>query len=214
MVPAVERNIPLLIRNSLNPAAPGTRIAPAETLRRDTSRPITGIASIEGISIVNIEGGGMMGIPGFAARIFSALARESINIIMISQASSEHTICLVFRTGEGERAIAALKRELARELETKRIDHFDLLSGLIVVSVIGENMHGTPGMAGRLFSALGRLGINVLVIAQGSSERNISFVIEEKHRDRALRTIHAEFLSGHGPEDRRGRSGPVSRADA
>jgi aspartokinase/homoserine dehydrogenase 1 len=214
MVPLVERNIPLLIRNSLNPAAPGTRIAPAETLRRDTSRPVTGIASIEGISIVNIEGGGMMGIPGFAARIFAALARESINIIMISQASSEHTICLVFRTGEGERAIATLKRELARELETKRIDHFDLLSGLIVVSVIGENMHGTPGMAGRLFSALGREGINVLVIAQGSSERNISFVIEEKNHARALRTIHGEFLSGHGPAHGRGSSRAGTRADA
>ncbi len=199
MVPAVERDIPLLIRNSLNPSAPGTRIASAAALKRDTSRPITGIASIDGISIVNIEGGGMMGIPGFAARIFAALARESINIIMISQASSEHTICLVFRAGEGERAITALKRELARELETKRIDHFDLLRDLIVVSVIGENMHGTPGMAGRLFSALGRAGINVLVIAQGSSERNISFVIEESNHVRALRTIHDEFLSAHRP---------------
>ena len=199
MVPAVEHNIPLLIKNSLNPSAPGTRIASAAALRRDTTRPITGIASIEGISIVNIEGGGMMGIPGFAARIFSALAREGINIIMISQASSEHTICLVFRTSEGERALAALNRELALELETRRIERFELLRDLLVVSVIGENMHGTPGMAGRLFSALGTAGINILVIAQGSSERNISFVIEEKNHFAALRTIHREFLAGHGP---------------
>ncbi len=199
MVPAVERNIPLLIRNSLNPSAPGTLIASAASLRRDTNRPITGIASIEGISIVNIEGGGMMGIPGFAARIFSALAREGINIIMISQASSEHTICLVFRTSEGERALAALNRELALELETRRIERFELLRDLLVVSVIGENMHGVPGMAGRLFSSLGRAGVNVLVIAQGSSERNISFVIEEKNHVVALRTIHGEFLAGHGP---------------
>ena len=197
MVPAVEKNIPLLIKNSLNPDAPGTTIAAAAAITRDTSRPITGIASIDGISIVNIEGGGMMGIPGFAARIFAALARDGINIIMISQASSEHTICLVFRTAEGERALAALNRELAPELVTRRIERFELLHDLLIVSVIGENMHGTPGMAGRLFSALGTAGINILVIAQGSSERNISFVIEEKNHTLALRTIHAEFLAPH-----------------
>ena len=204
MVPAVERDIPLLIKNSLNPSAPGTRIAAAARLRRDTTLPITGIASIDGMSIVNIEGGGMMGIPGFAARIFAALAREGINIIMISQASSEHTICLVFRTSEGERALAALNRELALELETRRIERFELLRNLLVVSVIGENMHGTPGMAGRLFSALGRAGINILVIAQGSSERNISFVIREADHVLALRTIHGEFLAAHAPGARTG----------
>ena len=198
MVPAVEKNIPILIKNSLNPAAPGTLIAAADTIKRSSMLPITGIASIEGISLVNIEGGGMMGIPGFAARIFAALAREGINIIMISQASSEHTICLVFRTAEGERAIATLNRELAPELHSRRIERFELMGDLLIVSVIGENMHGTPGMAGRLFSALGRAGINILVIAQGSSERNISFVIEEKNHTLALRTIHEEFLSRSG----------------
>jgi bifunctional aspartokinase / homoserine dehydrogenase 1 len=194
MIPAVEKDIPLLIKNSLNPSAPGTLIADSSRLKRGTTRPITGIASIEGISLINIEGGGMMGIPGFAARVFAALAREGVNIIMISQASSEHTICLVLRTAEGERALAALKGELALELETKRIERFDLLRDLLVVSVIGENMHGAPGMAGRLFSSLGRASINVLVIAQGSSERNISFVINESDHVKALRTIHAEFL--------------------
>jgi aspartokinase/homoserine dehydrogenase 1 len=198
MVPAVEKGIPILIKNSLNPSAPGTLIAAAEKITRDGSLPITGIASIEGISLVNIEGGGMMGIPGFAARIFAALAHEGINIIMISQASSEHTICLVFRTAEGERALATLHRELAPELHSRRIERFELMRDLLIVSVIGENMHGTPGMAGRLFSSLGRAGINILVIAQGSSERNISFVIEEKNHVAALRTIHAEFLSGRG----------------
>ena len=190
------KTIPILIKNSLNPGAPGTRITAAERIRKDGRHPITGIASIDGISLVNIEGGGMMGIPGFAARIFSALAREGINIIMISQASSEHTICLVFRAGEGDRALATLNRELSPELASKRIERFELMRGLVIVAVIGENMHGTPGIAGRLFSALGKADINILVIAQGSSERNISFVIEEKNETRALRTIHAEFLSG------------------
>ena len=202
MVPAVEKGIPLLIKNSLNPGAPGTRIAAGSAIRREGDLPITGIASIEGISLVNIEGGGMIGIPGFAARVFSVLAREGINIIMISQASSEHTICLVFRTEEGERALVSLTHELARELESRRIERFELLRDLLVVSVIGENMHGTPGMAGRLFSALGQAGINVLVIAQGSSERNISCVIEEKNHSLALRTIHAAFLDGRAPRPR------------
>ncbi len=208
MVPAVEKNIPLVIKNSLNPSAPGTLIAAATRAERGADgggpgrtgrvgRAVTGIASIPGISLVNIEGGGMMGIPGFAARIFSVLAREGVNIIMISQASSEHTICLVFRTAEGERALAALNHELTMELETHRIERFELMRDLLVVSVIGENMAGTPGIAGRLFSSLGQAGVNVLVIAQGSSERNISFVIEEKDHVLALRTIHAAFLN-HG----------------
>jgi aspartokinase/homoserine dehydrogenase 1 len=202
MVPAVQRSIPLLIKNSLNPSAPGTLIASGSgagaagrVSGSPSGRAVTGIASIPGISLVNIEGGGMMGIPGFAARIFSVLAREGVNIIMISQASSEHTICLVFRTAEGERALTALNHELTMELETRRIERFQLLRDLLVVSVIGENMAGTPGIAGRLFSALGQAGVNVLVIAQGSSERNISFVIEEKDHTLALRTIHAAFLS-------------------
>jgi len=201
MVPAVERNIPLLIRNSLNPSAPGTLIASGEAAgganeKTDGGRrAVTGIASISGISLVNIEGGGMMGIPGFAARIFSVLAREGVNIIMISQASSEHTICLVFRTAEGERALAALNHELTMELETRRIERFELIRDLLVVSVIGENMAGTPGIAGRLFSSLGQAGVNVLVIAQGSSERNISFVIEEKDHVLALRTLHAALVA-------------------
>jgi len=191
MVPAVEKGIPIRIRNVRSPAGGGTRISREAHRGR---RTVTGIASIEGISLVNIEGGGMMGIPGFAARAFGALARAGVNIIMISQASSEHTICLVFRSEEGERAVAALRSELAAELEARRIQDFSLRGGLVVVSVIGENMRGAPGMAGRLFSALGAGGVNILVIAQGSSERNISFVVDEKDRGGALRTVHKEFL--------------------
>ncbi len=194
MIPAVEKGIPIRIKNSFNPSAPGTLIGTSSNGER--KNPITGIASIEGISLVNVEGGGMIGIPGIAARIFSALAREGINIIMISQASSEHTICLVTKTPEAERAAAVLGRELALELQTKRIQDFQLVHDLLVISVIGENMRGSPGIAGRLFSALGEAGVNILVIAQGSSERNISFVVEEKNHTLALRTIHHAFLSG------------------
>jgi bifunctional aspartokinase / homoserine dehydrogenase 1 len=192
MIPAVEKRIPILIRNTLNPSAPGTRIGASST--RAAAHPVTGIASIEGISLLNIEGGGMIGIPGIAARIFSALAREGVNIIMISQASSEHTISLVFKAGEADRALGALHRELALEIETGRLEDLALRRDLAVVSVIGENMRGTPGIAGRIFSSLGTARVNVLVIAQGSSERNISFVVEGAQESAAIRTIHDAFL--------------------
>jgi bifunctional aspartokinase / homoserine dehydrogenase 1 len=192
MIPAVEKRIPILIKNTLNPSAPGTRIAASGA--RAGGHAITGIASIEGISLLNIEGGGMIGIPGIAARIFSALAREGVNIIMISQASSEHTISLVFKAGEADRALGALSRELALEIETGRLENLALRRDLVVVSVIGENMRGTPGIAGRIFSALGAARVNVLVIAQGSSERNISFVVDGAQEAAAVRTIHDAFL--------------------
>ena len=191
MIPAVEKRIPIVIKNTLNPSAPGTLIGNGG---QRTEHPITGIASIEGISLLNIEGGGMIGIPGIAARIFSALAREGVNIIMISQASSEHTISLVFKAGEADRALGALRGELALELETGRLEELELVRDLVVISVIGENMRGTPGIAGRIFSALGAARVNVLVIAQGSSERNISFVVAGGQHVAAVRTIHDAFL--------------------
>lgn len=196
MIPAVEKDIPILIKNTLRPEAPGTLIGGARPpwAQVRATRPVTGIASIEGIATLNVEGGGMIGIPGIAARIFGALARDGINIIMISQASSEHTICLGFRSAEAERALAALRRELALELETGRLEDFELVRDLVIISVIGENMRGTPGIAGRLFGALGEAGVNVRVIAQGSSERNISVVVGESDRVTALRTLHQAFL--------------------
>ncbi len=194
MIPAVEKRIPILIKNTLRPEAPGTVIGGAAAPEAASRRPVTGIASIEGIATLNVEGGGMIGIPGIAARIFAALAREMINIIMISQASSEHTICLAFRAAEAERALAALRRELALELETRRIDEFELVRELVIVSLIGENMRGSPGIAGRMFSTLGAAGVNIQVIAQGSSERNISVVVRERDRVTALRTLHEAFL--------------------
>jgi aspartokinase/homoserine dehydrogenase 1 len=192
MIPAVEKGIPILIKNFFNPDNPGTRITTTAS-RRD--HPVTGIASIDQIALVNVEGGGMIGIPGMAARIFGALARAGVNIIMISQASSEHSICLGFKEQEGEKALKALQEELTREIQTKRIERFDLMRDLVIIAMIGENMRGTPGISGRLFSSLGRSRVNVLAIAQGSSERNISFVIEKKDQGEALRTVHRAFLS-------------------
>ena len=191
MIPAVELDIPILIKNTLNPTAPGTLISRNSVTR---AKEITGIASIENVALINVEGGGMIGVPGIASRVFQALARASINVIMISQASSEHSICLVCRAGEAEAAIHSLHQELAREIETRRIQEPQLATDLEIIAIIGEKMRGTPGISGKLFSALGGGGINVLAIAQGSSERNISFVIERKNKLRALNVIHGAFL--------------------
>jgi aspartokinase/homoserine dehydrogenase 1 len=191
MIPAIEKDIPLWIKNTLNPSVRGTLIA--RTIKRHP-HAITGIASIEKVALINIEGGGMLGIPGVASRVFSALAKAGVNIIMISQASSEHSICIVCREEQSKKALAGLKMELTRELEAKQIENFELIKNLEIVAIIGENMRGTPGISGKLFSALGDKKINVLAIAQGSSERNISFVIEGKDREKALNTVHRAFF--------------------
>jgi aspartokinase/homoserine dehydrogenase 1 len=197
MVPALEQDIPMVIKNILRPEDAGTLIA-----REVQPQPhaITGIACIDDISLVNVEGGGMIGLKGIAARIFGALARATVNVIMISQASSEHSICLGFKEKNPERVLDALRQELSVEIAAKRVEDFTLLENMVIIAVIGENMRGTPGLSGRLFSALGNAGINVFAIAQGSSERNISFMIRAADKAEALRTIHNAFLR------------PVSRA--
>ena len=193
MIPAVEGDIPIQICNVNNPGERGTLIS---SRAADCPYDIRGIASFSGAALVNIEGGGMIGIPGIAARVFSALAGAEINIMMISQASSEHSICLVFSQGEADRALRALTEELDPELNNGSIRKFEMLKDLVVAAVIGENMRGTPGISGKVFSSLGRAGVNVLAIAQGSSERNISFVIGKRDQAAALKTIHSTFLTG------------------
>ena len=191
MIPAVDRNIAIYIKNTLRPEVPGTKIAASV---KKSSTPITGIASIESVALINIEGGGMLGHPGVASRVFHALGEAKVNIIMISQASSEHSICMVCREKEADRAVKALKSELDRELRYRMIQKIDEVKDLEIIAVVGENMRGTPGISGKLFSALGTEGVNVLAIAQGSSERNISFVIERSKRATALNAVHRIFL--------------------
>jgi aspartokinase/homoserine dehydrogenase 1 len=191
MGPVLEKGIPLCVKNTLNPSLPGTRIA--RNIKRH-SWPITGIASIGHVALINIEGSGMQGTPGIASRVFAALAKADVNVIMISQASSEHSICIVCREIQAKRALAGLRVELVRELEARQIGKFELVRDLEIVAVIGENMRGTPGISGRLFSALGAKKINVLAIAQGSSERNISFVVESKDGIEAINTVHRAFF--------------------
>jgi aspartokinase/homoserine dehydrogenase 1 len=195
MIPAVKENIPILIKNTFNPTAPGTWIVKQA---KGVNTAISGIACIEDIAMVNVEGGGMLGVPGIAARIFSALAKVRVNIIMISQASSEHSICLVLKQIEVPKAVQALQQELAMELETNQISDFEISKDVVIISIIGENMRGTPGISGKLFSSLGMEKINVLAIAQGSSERNLSFITEGKDKLRAVKAIHKAFLEIKG----------------
>ncbi len=197
MIPAVEKNIPLVIKNTLNPSAPGTRIV--KTAHRKPLS-ITGIASVPDVALINVEGGGMVGIPGIASRVFSALARAHVNIIMISQASSEHSICIVCMANQSKEAIESLKRELAPELHARKIQQFQLLSNLEIVAVIGENMRGRPGIAGKLFAALGDSEVNILAIAQGSSEMNISFVTERSSGSEVLNIVHRAFFPDGAPD--------------
>ncbi len=191
MIPALDKNIPIVIKNTMNPSAPGTRIA--HDIKKH-HRPITGIASIKDVALINVEGNGMIGTPGMASKVFRALAEAEVNVIMISQASSEHSISLVLRAVQADRALKALNRELENEIKAKRIEEFTIRENLEIVSVIGDNMVGSPGIAGRIFSALGNAGINVLSIAQGSSERSISFLIDRRYLKKALNTVHDEFL--------------------
>ena len=192
LVPVIEKSIPVHIKNTLNPAAPGSIIK--KTVSKTSELPITGIASIENVSIINIEGSGMVGLPGIASKIFSSLARAGINIIMISQASSEHSICIVCRTNQVKEAKAALTADLNEELFYRKIQKIGITDNLEIIAVIGENMRGTPGLSGKLFSSLGSRNINVLAIAQGSSERNISLVIKAEDSREAINTIHNTFL--------------------
>ena len=191
MIPAFEKDIPMCIKNTLNPSAPGTMVVKNP---KPHNRSITGIASFSNVSIINIVGGGMIGQPGFASKVFETFTKNDINMIMISQASSEHTICIVCLTDDAKKAIILMQEDLKAELESRAIEKFELKENLEIVSIIGENMIGTPGIAGKLFSTLGNNGINIYAIAQGSSERNISCVVKEEEAEKAIKVIHKSFL--------------------
>jgi len=191
LIPVMDQDIPVYIKNTMNPATPGTKIA---RMVAPSNRTITGIASIDEISMVSIEGGGMMGMPGVASRIFSSMAASKANIIMITQASSEHSICLMCRNQDAKKAVERLQSDLYDAIETKMIRDIKLTTGLGIIAVIGDNMRGQVGLSGKLFSALGNAGVNILAIAQGSTELNISLVVENQHKKTAISAIHKAFI--------------------
>jgi bifunctional aspartokinase / homoserine dehydrogenase 1 len=194
MAPAVGRDIPIWIRNTFAPHKHGTLIC-AEP---HSSLPVKGITSIENVALVNLEGAGMIGVPGTAHRLFGALREEAISVILISQGSSEHSICCAIPQEQAERAKAVLGAAFARELAEGQIQNVDVTPDLAILAVVGDGMAGMPGVSGKVFNALGNAQINVRAIAQGASERNISVVVDGKHATRALRATHASFyLSPH-----------------
>jgi aspartokinase/homoserine dehydrogenase 1 len=187
--PVIDNDIPVFIRNSRNPAHPGSRIA-ADTAQADG---IKGITAIGDMALINLEGAGMIGVPGTADRLFASLKHAGVSVTLISQASSEHSICIAVPRVLAERARQVISDAFAEELATGQIHSVELTDSQSIVAVVGDGMAGTPGIAARFFGTLGRAGINVRAIAQGSSERNISAVVDSDEATRALRAAHSGF---------------------
>jgi len=187
--PVIDNEIPVFIRNSRKPEHPGSRVA-ADAAHADS---IKGITAIDGMALVNLEGSGMIGVPGTADRLFAALKNAGVSVTLISQASSEHSICIAVPRDLAERARQVISDEFADELAGRQIQRVDVTDSQSIVAVVGDGMAGTPGIAARFFGTLGRAGINIRAIAQGSSERNISAVVASDEATRALRAVHSGF---------------------
>ena len=198
--PARERRIPLLIRNTLRPEFEGTWVGSDDVPVDD--RPVRGISSVAHVALVRLEGDGMVGVPGIAGRLFRALAANGVSVILISQASSEHSICFAIEPSALRAARRALDEEFALERKVGLVDPPVVDEDRAVIAAVGEGMRDTPGIAGRLFSILGDMGVNVHAIAQGSSELNISLVVEREHVGRALRGLHTAFFPAPRTEAR------------
>ncbi len=189
--PVYHQNIPILIKNTFNPDAPGTYISRA----KDTSnQPVKGISSINDSALVTMQGLGMVGVIGVSKRLFGALANVGISAFFISQASSENTISIGVTNAEADIAVKVISEEFAHELAIGEINNVKAEKDLATIAVVGDNMKRIPGISGKLFGALGRSGVNVIAIAQGASETNISFVIDSISLRKALNVIHEAFF--------------------
>jgi aspartokinase/homoserine dehydrogenase 1 len=189
IAPAIGNGITVWIKNSFKPEAPGTRISassPADV-------PIKGFAAIEDMALINVEGTGMIGIPGVAHKLFGALRAVDVSIVMISQASSEHSICFAVPRAQAELAKKTVEQTFMMEMQRGEVHTVDLRGSCCIVAMVGDGMIERLGMSGKFFSALGKAGVNVRAIAQGSSERNISAVIEQHEATKALRALHSAF---------------------
>ena len=189
--PALEKEIPLYIKNSFNPSAPGTHISTKST---DGNYMIKGISSIDDVALLTLTGSGMVGVAGISARLFGALSHASVNVIMITQGSSEHTISFAVKPADGIIARKAIEEAFSLEIKAHLIEKIKVEENLSIVAVIGENMRNQPGISGKLFQSLGKNGISVVATAQGSSELNISVVIKKEDLNKALNSIHQSFF--------------------
>ena len=189
--PALEKGIPLYIKNSFNPSAPGTLISIKST---DGNYMIKGISSIDDIALLTLQGSGMVGVAGISARLFGALSQAKVNVILITQGSSEHTISFAVKPADSIIARKAIEEVFALEIKAHLIERIKVEESLSIIAVIGENMRNQPGISGRLFQSLGKNGISVVATAQGSSELNISVVIKKEDLNKALNSIHQSFF--------------------
>ena len=191
--PVLDLEIPIHIKNTLNPSDKGTLIS-KET--GQTKNPVKGISHVGDISLLTLEGNGMVGIPGFAKRLFETLAQEKINVILITQASSEHSICFGVNTADASRAKDAIDLSFENEIELGKIDPIKIENELSIVALVGDNMKNHQGISGKMFSTLGKNNINIRAIAQGASEKNISAVINKNDVKKALNSLHEIFFEG------------------
>jgi aspartokinase/homoserine dehydrogenase 1 len=190
--PVLRKNIPLLIKNTLVPEDAGTLIT--KVVENGSEFPIKGISNINNVSLLTLQGNGMVGIPGFSKRLFETLAHSKINVIIITQASSEHSICIGVSDSDAFAAKAVIDKEFENEISLFKIDPLVIESNLSIVAVVGDKMKSHQGISGKMFSTLGKNNVNIRVIAQGASERNISAVISKSDVKKALNCLHEQFF--------------------
>jgi aspartokinase/homoserine dehydrogenase 1 len=192
MTPAFLKKIPIVIKNTFDSDFEGTYIRHGA---KPSALPIKGISSIDDISIINLAGSGMVGKAGFSGRLFSLLSREQINVVLITQSSSEHSITFAVKPSDAIKAVELINKEFDLELQAQKLQRPEVENGLAVLAIVGENMKRTPGISGKLFHALGRNGVNVHAIAQGSSEYNISVIIAKEDLSKAVNAVHDAFYA-------------------
>ena len=193
--PLIEKNIPAYIKNTFDQNAIGTCIS--NTGISNEENTVKGISHIENISLINFEGSGMVGVPGFSKRFFGALSQKGVNVIMITQASSEFSICIAVKESDAKNAKKLIDKEFEFEISLKKINECQIESSLSNIAIIGDNMKSKKGVSGKLFSTLGNNNINIRAIAQGASERNISIIIDEKDNNKALNSLHEAFFESN-----------------
>jgi aspartokinase/homoserine dehydrogenase 1 len=193
--PVMNKGIPVWIKNTFAPDDYGTKVTTEiDKSAEDEENIVRGISSINNISLLSLEGGGMVGIPGFSRRLFGALSSEQINVILITQSSSEHSICVAIDSNDTDKAKRAVDKVFEDEILLKKVDPLKIENAHSIIALVGENMKNHTGVSGRMFSALGRNGINIRAIAQGSSEKNISTVIATHDVSKAINVLHEEFF--------------------
>lgn len=189
--PVLKKEIPMVIKNTFDPKAPGTYISKNNNVSKTL---IKGISHISEVSLITLEGNGMIGIPGFSKRLFETLSQEKINVTLITQASSEHSICIGINDADAEKAKLIIDEAFAYEIALGKVEPLQVESNLAIIALVGDNMKNHQGISGRMFSNLGKNNVNIRAIAQGASEKNISTVIATKNIKKALNSLHNEFF--------------------